>query len=97
MKVFKIDSCSKCPSLSALTNIVGTYNVCHLEMRKIGNNLDIIQHWCPLEDYKEAKSMKIDDSEIQKLNRIYDFKQKNEENKIEYEKDLEEEVKSDGS
>ena len=34
--------------------------------------------------------MKIDDSEIQKLNRIYDFKQKNEENKIEYEKELEE-------
>ena len=55
MKVFKIDSCSKCPSLSALTNIVGTYNVCHLEMRKIGNNLDIIQRWCPLEDYKEGK------------------------------------------
>jgi len=55
MKVFKIDSCSKCPSLSALTNIVGTYNVCHLEMRKIGNNLGIIQTWCPLEEEKEAE------------------------------------------
>ena len=55
MKIFKIDSCSKCPSLSALTNIVGTYNVCHLEMRKIGNNLGIIQTWCPLEEEKEAE------------------------------------------
>ena len=53
MKIYNIKSCSNCPSLSALTNIVGTYNVCHLEMREI-KDINIIQEWCELEDCDET-------------------------------------------